>query len=287
MKAVKIYNNNIVAVVSEQQEIALITGRGVGFNTKPGDEIALQPDWHLFLLVQPEKADLRALMERIDGDALEIARSLYQRAMQEMDYPVSTSLLLQLADHISFKIDMLKQGIIVPNLLMTEVKTFYPKEFAIGRIGVEQINQVFGTDLDDDEASYLAMHILNAAMSGKGNSAVKITEFIREMMKIINDAFGFTQQQNHWVFERLIIHLKFLGQRLSQTDESPKEPVYDGLLQIRETDLIKINEVIYRANTLSQQIFEQTLSANEQLYLSIHVLRIQQNQGEKYEKTME
>jgi len=128
------------------------------------------------------------------------------------------SLLLQLADHISFKIEMLRQNIEVPNLLMTEIKMFYPNEFAIGQYGVKLINQKYQTHFGDDEASYLALHVLNSSINGKETDVFKITEFIKEMISAINDVFQRAIDDNDWKYERLIVHLKFLAQRLLLSD---------------------------------------------------------------------
>ncbi len=280
MEVIKVYNNNIVAVLTDNDQIALVTGRGVGFKNKEKRELIMTDDLQIFTLSEPNKADIQTIIDHVDVDALEISRQIFNKAKESMNYPISDSLLLQLADHISFKIEMLNQDILVPNLLMTEISYFYPKEFSIGKFGVDLINQRYQTQFDDDEATYLAMHILNASLSGGSTDVYKITEFIKGMLGIISQVFDIEIDHSAWYYERLIVHLKFLGQRLLNGKQDKNQSVFgQGFLKIKPKDLAKIHEIANRTNVLTRQLFQKKLTENEQMYLCIHVLRIQQSQN--------
>lgn len=279
MEVLKIYNNNIVAVLTDTDQVALVTGRGIGHKVRGKSDFGMDESCQLFTLSEPHKQDIQQIIDRIDVEALEIARKIFVKAKEAVEYPLLDSLLLQLADHISFKIEMIHQDIFVPNLLMTEIKVFYPKEFVVGQFGSELMNQKYHTTFGDDEASYLAMHILNASQRGNNSDVYRITEFIRDMIQIISQSYDVPNSYNNWMYERLIVHLKFLAQRLISNQKEQSEVILgDGFLKMKETDLIKLNQVINKANVLSKKIFGKKLTENEQIYLSIHVLRIQQLQ---------
>lgn len=262
MKAIKIYNNNIIAVLTDTNQVALVTGKGIGFNARVDDEIYLKENDKLFILSNPEMEDIQSIINRIDSEALEIARKIINKANELIDYPLFDSLLLQLADHISFKVEMMNQGIVVPNLLATEIKFFYPQEFIIGQYGVMLINEKYQTKFDDDEASYLALHILNSSVKGTSTEVYKITEFIREMMQVIQKIFQLSNVYGNWKSERLVIQLKFLAQRLlSQVDEEQDSHMKNGIqldsgfLKIRETELLQINNVLIESDKLAGRLF--------------------------------
>lgn len=282
MEILKIYNNNIVAVLTDTNQVALVTGRGIGHKVRGKKELPFDESYQLFKLSEPNKQDIQQIIDRIDVESLEIAREIFIKAQATIDYLLLDSLLLQLADHISFKIEMFHQDIIVPNLLMTEIKVFYPKEFAVGQFGVALVNKKYKTHFDDDEASYLAMHVLNSSMRGNNTDVYRITEFIKEMIQIISESYEIEGAYNDWIYERLIVHLKFLARRLISNQKDTSEVILgDRFLRIKEMDLIKLNQVTNKANVLSKQLFEKKLSESEQIYLSIHVLRIQQLQQNK------
>ncbi|MDR2538544.1 MAG: PRD domain-containing protein [Bifidobacteriaceae bacterium] len=55
MRLIKILNNNTV-LVSEQRRLAVITGNGVGYARKKGDEIELLPRFQKFVLEKPDQS---------------------------------------------------------------------------------------------------------------------------------------------------------------------------------------------------------------------------------------
>lgn len=282
MEVIKIYNNNIIAVLTESDQIALVTGNGVGYRASEKTEFIPDQSCQVFKLSEPNKEDIQVVIDRINVDSLEISRKIFGKAKEVVDYPVFNSLLLHLADHISFKVEMLNQNVTVPNLLMTEIKYFYPKEFSVGQFGVQLINETYKVKFDDDEAAYLALHILNSSLQGSSVEVYKITEFIKEMLDIINRVYKFDSGNEGWLYERLTVHLKFLGQRLLNNDRDANEPVLgEEMLKIMKEDLTKIAAVISQANALTNRLFGKALSENEQIYLSIHVLRIKQMRGGK------
>lgn len=284
MEVIKIYNNNILAVLTEDDQIALITGKGVGYKAR--EKAAFVPDKNcqIFKLSKPNREDIYAMIDHIDADSLEISRKIFNKAKETAEYPVSNSLLLHLADHITFKVEMLNQNIVVPNLLMTEVKYFYPKEFSVGQFGVQLINTVYKAKFDDNEAAYLALHIVNSSLQGNSTDVYKITEFIKEMLNIINGVYSFTKDTQSWHYERLTVHLKFLAQRLLHHEQDADDPILGKeVLEITKEDFPKITAIVNKANALTTRLFDKRLSHNEEIYLSIHVLRIKQIQGGKYE----
>lgn len=275
MEIIKIYNNNIIAVLLETNQIGLVTGKGIGFKAKQNKKLELTEEYQLFTFAEPNKSDIQRIIDQIDADALEIAREIVDKARETNDYPIVDSLLLQLADHISFKVELQKQDINIPNLLMSEIKVFYPKEFKIGEYGVTLINKNYQLNFGEDEASYLALHILNSSIHGRGTDVYKITDFIKEMVGFINEIYDKNIGYNDWTYERLIVHLKFLAQRLLLTEKTEKQIVLgDTFFEQSENELIKAQKIIQAANSLSKRIFGRTLGKNEEIYLSLHVMRM-------------
>ncbi|MFC0739921.1 PRD domain-containing protein [Enterococcus faecalis] len=275
MEVLKIYNNNIVAVLLDTDQIALVTGKGIGYDAKEMRQFQLKPTYQLFVLAEPDKSDIQKIIQQIDADAVEIARKIVEEAKKIDDYTIMDSLLLQLADHISFKVELFKQNVEVPNLLMTEVKLFYPKEFAIGQYGVQLMNEQYGTHFGEEEASYLGLHVLNASIQGKGTDVYKITEFIKDMIVVIEEGLQVKMKSDGWMYERLIVHLKFLAFRLLK-DNDPEHTVSFGDLFFERSqgELIRVKRVIVQANEKSKKIFGKTLNQSEEVYLSVHFLKM-------------
>lgn len=120
----------------------------------------------------------RQILDRLNPDAFEISQEIYDLAQSTLDDPINPLLVIVLADHIAFKLALLKDGVQVPNLLSAEIRSFYPREFAVGRQAVALIEKRFAADLGDDEAAYLAMHIINMMSGAQPNSVFVVSEFI-------------------------------------------------------------------------------------------------------------
>ena len=58
MEVLKIYNNNIIAVLTENNQIALVTGKGVGFKIKEHSTFSLDEYHQLFTFSEPSKNDI-------------------------------------------------------------------------------------------------------------------------------------------------------------------------------------------------------------------------------------
>lgn len=281
MKVIKIYNNNIVAVVNSENKVALITGRGVGYHHQLNDSIIMQDDWHVFELLNPKLDEYHKVLERVNLDAFEISQLVYQSSQKQLDYEVNKLFVIVLADHITFKLELYKNNVFVPNLLTSEIRTFYPKEFRLGQEAVQLINAKFATAFDDEEASTIAMHILNMMMGAQANSVFVITEFIKTMMQIIRNNFDLPEGEDAWVYERLIIHIKYLGQRLNNPDAPNEVSIFEGILSITNEESQKLDELLIQTDRVTQKLFNRKLSTNERIYLSIHILRIIRKEGEK------
>ncbi len=72
------------------------------------------------------------------------------------------SLYITLTDHCHFAIERQKKGIALRNVLLWEIKRLYPKEFALGR-GRAIIAKRLGVELAEDEAGFIALHLVTAA----------------------------------------------------------------------------------------------------------------------------
>ena len=59
---------------------------------------------------------------------------------------------ISLTDHLYNLVKLYKQGLVIHNSLSWEIKKFYPREFGIGRRGVELIEKEMNVSLEDEEA---------------------------------------------------------------------------------------------------------------------------------------
>src|SRR5699024_11806463 len=68
-----------------------------------------------------------------------------------------------------------KDGMNIKNGLLWEISNIYQEEYAIGKKALEIIEAHTSIQLPDDEAGFIAHHIVNAALNEEMTNVVNIT----------------------------------------------------------------------------------------------------------------
>ena len=72
-----------------------------------------------------------------------------------------------LTDHINSAVERYQNGISLKNMMRHEIRKFYPQEYRIGCQAIEWIEKKTGIDLGEDEAAFIAMHIVSSEIRDK------------------------------------------------------------------------------------------------------------------------
>ena len=159
----------------------------------------------------------------------------------------------------------------------------YPKEYAVGQRALELVRQFCGVQLPEDEAGYIALHLVAGAADGA--LAYDTVKFVMAVKEIICDTYHCTFEEESLetirltmfisipAAIRLTVHLKFLAARIlrhTPWQDAGLESMYTVLLQ-RDSR----NEVcLQRINAYLRQEFDYELDHQEQVYLLIHLTKI-------------
>jgi len=156
MKVHKILNNNVVVTLDAKGNELIVTGRGVGFKKKEGDEIDPKLIEKQFSLnnqeILPKFAEL---LSEIPIEIHTTSDIIINYAKKQLGGKLQDSIYISLTDHIYFAIERHKQGFDIPNNFIWEIKKFYPNEYQIGLHALSVIKQRLGVELHEDEAVLL------------------------------------------------------------------------------------------------------------------------------------
>lgn len=72
------------------------------------------------------------------------------------------SLYITLTDHCFFAMERMKNGQVIRNVLLWEIRRLYPKEFQLGQEARAIIAKRLGVELPEDEAGFIALHTVAA-----------------------------------------------------------------------------------------------------------------------------
>ena len=214
MKIIKIFNNNIVAALSKEYGEIIVTGSGIGFQKRAGDVLDENKIEKTYLFHDKFKSRLEQTLAEVPIEYFEMADTIIKKASQELDVEFSDELFIAITDHISFAIKRFKENIILPNLLMSEIKTLYRNEYVVGLWAIDYVEKCTGIRLSDDEAGYIASHLVNFSLNYESNNAVKILSFTKDILSIIEKTMKVSLVETSNKYSRLSIHLKFLAERI-------------------------------------------------------------------------
>lgn len=273
MEIYKILNNNVIVSKNEHDKEIIAMGKGIAFKKKVGEHIEDELIDKVYTLSDEVSSKFQELAAEIPVEHMKISDDIIKYVKLKLGKKLNDSIYLSLCDHISTAILRHEEGVDVKNVLLWDIKKFYKDEFEIGKHGLEMIKEKLNVQLNEDEASFIALHIVNAEMDEKLETIYEVTKVMQEILNIVKYFFHIDFDEDSVYFYRFITHLKFFAHRLI-TKSSYQDEQSDDLL-----DLIKIKYKNAYACCLKIKQFLKTnyaydLSQEETLYLTIHIARV-------------
>ncbi|MEI5992084.1 hypothetical protein A5881_003640 [Enterococcus termitis] len=278
MEVKKVINNNIVKSLNADGHEVLVMGKGIGFKKHVGDLI----DDGLIEKVYTSNTDLSTnkltqLLSNVRLEHLQVANEIIGFAKVSLGKKLNENIYLTLTDHIDYAIERHSNGLPVRNALLWEIKRFYNHEYLIGKEALNMISNRLDIVLPEDEAGFIALHIVNAELDLSQVSQVsEMTKVIQKIINIVKYHYKTDLDEYTLNYERFITHLKFFVQRLFSGIELDKDKDEGFLFMLKE----KYQEEYLCALKIREYIskeFGRDLQEDEMIYLTIHIRRITNN----------
>ena len=216
MKIEKILNNNAV-VIKENDNEKIVMGCGIAYKKRVGDEVPEDKIDKIFLLSNKEiNNKFQELVSDIPMEYVELGEKIITFAKTQLGKKLNDTIYISLVDHIYTAITRFLEGIEVKNALLWEIKRFYKDEYPIALTALDLIEEIFSVRLPEDEAGFIALHIVNAEMDGNEKEVkrvYKITKIMQEILNIVRYNFKISFYEDSVYYYRFISHLKFFADR--------------------------------------------------------------------------
>ena len=269
----KVLNNNVVTIINENDEEAVVMGRGLAFQKKKGDEIDESKIEKIFVLENKSiNEKLLTLVNDIPAKYLEIAEDIIRYAEDKLNTKLNENIYLTLTDHISFAISRAEKSLEIKNAMLWDIKRLHKEEFEIGIYALKVIKDNLNIELPQDEAASIAMHILNGELEQEMPEIVDMIKLIEEILKMVKYHFNIEFDEESINYYRFVTHLKFFTQRLSSGRyyEDNDNDLFD-MIKIKYP---KSYECTKRIEGFVKQKYNTQLTKEEMLYLIIHTARV-------------
>lgn len=275
MRLIRAFNNNVVLAEDEGGRETVVLGRGIGWNSTPGDRV--DPD-RIERQFYPEEHTttterLATFVANIPLDDIDLTLDVLQMASARLGSHINDRMLIALADHLSFVIRRSEDGMTLEYPLQWEVDHLYPDEAAVARDVLRLVMERTGISLPAGEASLLALHFVNARFTpGELSKTVQATQLLQQILVSVEQTFGFEVPESSVSVTRFVTHLRYLLVRAEQGlrfgDELP-----DLLATIRTAHPDEY-ACAQRIKMLLEVRLNLPINNDELLYLALHVARL-------------
>ena len=272
-RVLKTINNNIVSCLDENNREHIVMGRGLGFGMRTGQEIPEEQAEKIFRITNRSDLErVKELFASLPHEQLEVCTELIQYACDTLKRKLNDSIYYTLSDHICFAIQRVQKGLCYTNALSTEVRLFYPQEYAIGCHALAEIERRLGVHLPEDEAASIALHLVNAEYETSLGITLEVTHALAEIIEILEKHPRFREVQDSIYYDELMIHLKLLALSLfSHRRDIRKE---SGFVQ---TIAVAFPDASAFAATLGlclEKASGEKITPEQQAYLTVNLHRV-------------
>ncbi|KPN14099.1 transcription antiterminator LicT [Bacillus australimaris] len=269
----KVINNNVVSAYDDEQHELVIMGRGIAFQKKSGDPIDEERIEKVFSIQNKDISEkFKTLLYDIPIEYMQVCEAIIDHARTSLNKTLNDSIYVTLTDHITFAIERHQKGMDIKNALLWEIKRLYKEEFMCGVEAIRIIQDKLNIHLPEDEAGFIAMHIVNAELNEEMPNVIQITKLIQDILNIVKYHFQIDLDEESLNYFRFVTHLKFFGQRLfNETQmENQNEFLYE-VVKEKNTAAFQCAEKI---NEYVQKEHNRSLIEDEMLYLTLHIDRV-------------
>lgn len=278
MKILRVFNNNLVLARDPGGDEVILTGRGLGFQAKPGQDVDPAKVVRRFVPEDGRDPDhLAQLLAGIPPEQIHLVTvALADAGVVPAASGGATTLVIALADHVNFAIHRRDVGMEVVYPLLAEVTNLYATEYAQARAVLASLNAALEVPLPESEAVAIALHLVNAGIAtGDLSYTYTMTGVIQQMVAVIEQTYGVALPSTSVSVGRLITHLRYLFVRIHQHSQLREEGSAIGAA-IRDA----YPQALACAERLAQVVelrLGSELTDDEVSYLTLHVARVVQD----------
>ncbi|MGV3346437.1 PRD domain-containing protein [Enterobacteriaceae bacterium LUAb1] len=266
----KVINNNVILVLNSTNQELIILGKGIGFNSKPGQHY--EPDSTNEIFVKPQHIDIYQIINSIPLDIIALTNDVINECKRVITEDLSDSLILTLSEHLMYAIERSKKN--EEGITLYEVPYLYKNEYDAGRIAVNYINNKYGHRLPASEASLIALYFVNAKINNKNvGDTLRLTQIMFKIVNVINYSFHVKIDTHSDNFARFTNHLRYFLIRCKKGTNTSHQ-VSRSLSECVENELLKNYSCAKKIAKLMENEYQYHTHPDEIIYLALHIERL-------------
>ena len=269
MVILRVLNNNVVLVRDEIGREAILTGRGLGFQRRAGQDVDASLIARRYIPVDNAES-VAEVIAGIPLERLTLIERVFRRAARELGTGVPSSTIVAVVDHVNQAMERVRQGLVMDYPLRAEAAHLHPEELRLAETMVEQLN----AGLPAGEAVALALHLFTAAVGARSaREAVRQSRLIAQVMELLAGTYGEAFDAGSVDAARFAVHLRYFLVRARAAVQ-----IRDSTASLVTRALREGDPGAYRVALRIRDLLELRLGVDvtddETAYLALHVARL-------------
>ena len=269
----KVLNNNVVISHDENGAEVVLMGRGLAFGRRAGDPVAAEKVEKRFTLHSDQLSSrFQQLVTSIPLAHFMMSERIINHAKLSLGKELSDSIYVTLPDHISAAVERYRQGLVLPNPLLWDIRQFYPDEYQVGMEARRIVLEETGVAFAEDEAGFIALHFVNAQVGGEIRDVYDMTYLMQAAFRIVRAVYGTEPDSGTLDYFRFVTHLKFFARRIVTGQNYG-----DGDADLLDVVWYKYPRAFDCARKICSYVKQEKKfhsGKDELLYLTIHIARV-------------
>lgn len=270
----KILNNNVVVSIDPNtKKEVIIMGSGIAFKRKVGQEIEEDKIEKIFVVDDKRMGNkLKKLINQIPDGIFELAHEIISYASKKLNRKLDKQIYISLADHIAFAIKRYKNNVQIKNDLLDEIRRIHREEFSVALWAVTYINKRLKINLPEDEAAFIALHLVNASYQETSKESVVATNIIKGILNIIRYYYSVEFNEEDLNYDRLLTHLKYFAKRVITNNQNNSND--SEFLDIAKRSYPEAYDCAQRVKSYIEGNYNYIVNEDEIVYLTMHIHRV-------------
>ncbi|MTK11570.1 MAG: PRD domain-containing protein [Clostridiaceae bacterium] len=268
-KIKKILNNNVVIAQKDRDEVILV-GKGIGFDFPKNKDIPEDRVENVFIKKTAAiGANYQKVLQSIDSSIVGLSEEIIHFLERELNTKLNEAIHVSLPDHISFALKRIQKGLNIENPFKNELSILYPTEYKLALRAVLFINKRCNTNLPEDEAGFICLHIRAALTQKDVSESLAYTKKLGQVLDLMEKLTGRKLEKNSLGYVRTVTHINFMIERAEKN-----KPIKNDLLDIIKREMYREYSVAVKVALKIEDLFSVKITEDEIGYIALHLKRL-------------
>ena len=170
----KVFNNNIVLVNSEENE-KILFAKGIGFAKKNGQVIKKGTEVDKIFTIQEEdnRKNFNSILGRVDTNFFAMCEEAIYEVSKLSNKELNENIHISLIDHLFFAVKRIMNNEVIENPFLVEIETLYRTEFNLAKMIANRVSEFEKINIPDDEVGFIALHVHSALNDGNLSNTLR------------------------------------------------------------------------------------------------------------------